>query len=338
MVTGLRKIQLRREATRGTAVVTAMDQLFGRMTLTPTLNLYMPDDEERNSLALLHRRSEVGQQAALKYEGSLTFEQVINLLAMGIQGATADAGTGLITTPTGGINTRDWTYEPTLTALMAPNSYTIQYGDNQQAYQCAFVMASELEFVYAMGEPVMVSAELFGRYPSKVSFGASPTILTLEDAISQKTKIYADTTWAGLGTTQISDTLIAATVRIPTGIGPTRYADGSLDFSGYTEQKWAAEVDLTFKHNTSGVAEYDKYAAVGGTLTFIRLETTGALIEGALNKLFRLDLALRYTEAPELFGDQDGENVVRLVGKTFQDPTAVRQFRALVRNSQTALA
>ena len=341
MTMGLRKIQIRREDTRGTPVTTAMDILLGRMTMTPSIGLYIPEDEERNSMALLHRRSEVGQESSMSYDGSVTFEQIINLLAMGIHGASADAGTGLITTPTNGVLTRDWTYEPTLIASASPNAYTVQYGDNQQAYQSSFVMARRLAFTYAMGEPLVVSADLFGQFATKVSFGGTPTELTVEDAISQKTKIYADTTWAGLGTTQISNALISASVSIPTGLVPVRYADGLLEFSGFSENKWAADVELVYKHNAAGETEYDKYTATGGTLTFIRLETTGSEIEAVTptyDKLFRLDLSLRITEPPVLFGEQDGENVIRLVGRTFHDPTADRQLRAFVRNTQTALA
>ncbi len=336
---GLRKIQIRRESTRGTPVTTAMDLLNGRLTMTPNLSLYMPEDEDRNSLALLHRRTITGQQAALRYDGSVNFEQIINFLAMALEGATDDSGTGVIGTPTAGILTRDWTFEPTLTASAVQNAFTVQYGDNQQAYQSSYVMASQLEFTYAMGEPLVVSADLFGQFPTKVSFGGTPTEVTVEDAVSQKTKLCIDTTWAGLGTTQISDTLISAVVRIPTGLAPVRYADGGLEFSSHSENKWTSEWELVYKHNTSGEDEYDDW--VDGTQRFIRLETTGSEIEQVsptYDKLFRLDGSVFYTDAPELLSEQDGENVFRLSGRTFHDPTADRQLLALVRNTQTALA
>ncbi|MCH8991278.1 MAG: hypothetical protein IIA44_05945 [Acidobacteria bacterium] len=69
-----------------------------------------------------------------------------------------------------------------------------------------------------------------------------------------------------------------------------------------------------------------------GTMVFVRLEVEGSAIE-AFNKAWRIDLAMRYTEAPEQFGEQDGENVIGLSGETFHDPTSDRQIRYLVRNS-----
>ena len=199
-------------------------------------------------------------------------------------------------------------------------------------------MISKIKW-WSLPEPVVVSADLFGKLQTKVSFGGSPTELTVEDVVSQRTKIYGDTTWSGLGSTQLSDALISATVTIPTGLGMTRYAMGSLEFSGFSESKWAADVELVFKHNAIGIAEYDKFIA--GTTQFIRLETTGSEIEDVTpvyDKLFRLDLALHYTEPPTLFDDENGENVVALTGKTFHDPTSDRQLLAFVRNKQTALA
>ena len=329
MVMGLRRIQIGQESTRGTAVAADII-LLGRLTMTPTINWYMPDDEERNSLAMLHRLTNVGQQASLSYEGSLTFQQVIHLLAMGIGALTTsqpDAG--------GSPTVYDHTFEPTLTALAAQKAYTFEYGDDQQEYESAFVVASQLEFSFAMGEVWKMSADLLARFPAKSAFTGALTAPTVEDVIGQKCKIYIDSTWAGLGTTQISSSLINASIRIPTGIVPTRYADGSLEFSDVAENKRAAEVELTFKHDTSGEAQYDNLVA--GTMVFVRLEVEGSTAEDAFNYTFRADFAMRYTEAPELFGEQDGENVISLSGKSFHDPTSGRDMRFLVRNTTASL-
>ena len=329
MVMGLRRIQIGQESTRGTPVAADII-LLGRLGMTPEITPYMPDDEERNSLAMYHRRTNVGQQAALSYEGTLTFQQVIHLLAMGIGALTTsqpDSG--------GSPTVYDHTFEPTLIALAAQKAYTFEYGDNQQEYESAFCIATQLEFSMAMLEPWTMSADILARFPSKSTFTGSLVAPTVEDVIGQKTKLYIDTSWANLGNTQVSDTMISASIRIPTGIVPTRYADGSLEFSDVAENKRAAEIDLTFKHNTSGEAEYDKFAA--GTLTFVRLEVEGSVAENSYNYTFRADFAMRYTENPELFGEQDGENVIALSGKSFHDPTSGRDMRFLVRGTTASL-
>lgn len=324
-IQALRRIQIGQESVRGTAVA-ADAILLGRLTATPTINWYKPQDEERNSLALNHRLTNVGQQNNLSYEGSLTFEQVGHFLSMGVGAlitSQPDAG--------GAPNVYDHTFEPLLNALAAPKAYTFEYGDNQQEYESAFLMAAALDFSYAIGEPWQVSADLFARFPSKSTFTGALTPPTVEDVIGQKTKVYIDSTWAGLGTTQVSSTLINAKVSGSTGLVPTRYSDGDLEFSDVAENKRAAQIELMFKHNASGIAEYDNMAA--GTMVFVRLEVEGSNIETTFNRTWRIDLAMRYTEAPEQFGDQDGENVIALVGETFHDPTADRDIRYFVRNN-----
>ena len=76
---------------------------------------------------------------------------------------------------------------------------------------------------------------------------------------------------------------------------------------------------------------------VAGTMVFVRLEVEGSTAENTYKYTFRADFAMRYTEAPELFGEQDGENVIRLSGKTFHDPTSGRDMRFLVRNTTASL-
>ena len=92
---------------------------------------------------------------------------------------------------------------------------------------------------------------------------------------------------------------------------------------------------MTFKHDTSGEGEYDNLVA--GTMVFVRLEVEGSIAEDAFRYTFRADFAMRYTEAPELFGEQDGENVIRLSGRSFHDPTSGRDMRFLIRNTTATL-
>lgn len=317
----LRRVQIGLESTRGTAVAADV-KLMGMLTMDPTQVLYMPEDEERQSLALLHRREIVAEMANMHFESSLNFEQLIHFLAMGVGNHGSQP-----TTPTNGVLTRDWLFEPSHSASNAQAAYTLEYGDDQQEYESAFVMCSQLEFTWALEESVKMSAELFGRSVTKATF-TSLSDPTIEDAVTQLTKMYVDTTWANLGTTQKASLMASATVRIPTGVGPTRYADGSLEFSNFVERKRAAEVEILMIHGADGEAEFDKYEA--GTTSFIRLQTTGTEIEAVTptyDKLFRVDLAVKYTEPPQFFQTHNGENAVRMVGRTFLDPRWRRRRR-----------
>ena len=160
----LRRVQIGLESTRGTAVAADV-KLMGMLTMDPTQVLYMPEDEERQSLALLHRREIVAEMANMHFESSLNFEQLIHFLAMGVGNHGSQP-----TTPTNGVLTRDWLFEPSHSASNAQAAYTLEYGDDQQEYESAFVMCSQLEFTWALEESVKMSAELFGRSVTKATF------------------------------------------------------------------------------------------------------------------------------------------------------------------------
>ncbi len=82
-ISALKRIQVGREATAGTKVA-ATAKLMGTLTLEELMVLHRPD-EERGSLADRHRTVLVGESVEAKFEGDLTFEQIMWWLAAGIE-------------------------------------------------------------------------------------------------------------------------------------------------------------------------------------------------------------------------------------------------------------
>jgi len=246
VTTALKRIQIGLESTRGT-LVAADTVLLGALQYTDDRAFHMPEDEERNSLALLHRQTEIAKGTTLQFTGAVTFEQILQFLSMGVKGAITP------TTPTNGVLTRDWTFLPTLTALNAPDSFTFEYGDDQQEYECGYVMAEQLELAFAMGEVGQLSANLFGKATAKSTFTGALSAPTVEDVVSQTMKFYKDTSWANLGNTEKAAILANATIRIPTGFTKVPYGDGSTEWSTHGESKRAAEVEITLRHNADVV-------------------------------------------------------------------------------------
>lgn len=341
MTTALRRMQVGLESTRGT-LVAANKRWAGALQYSDVREAHMPEDEERNSLALLHRRTELAKHTELSLTAAATYQALPDFLSMAIKGAITP------TTPTNGVKTRLWTILPSLTASNAQDSFTVEYGDDQQEYECGHVMAEQLEFAGSMGEALQMTVGMFGQGTAKATFTGGLTKfyeqtssgagLTLEDISLQDFKIYVDSTWAGLGTTQKTAVLAGLSVRIPTGLTMIRYADGSKDFSTFGEQKRGAEVELTLRHNADGEAQYDNYVA--GTLIFVRLIATGSEIEAVTptyDNQFTMDFAMRYTEAPQFFSDYNGHNTVVLTGRTFHDPTSDNDMNFVVQNEVSSL-
>jgi len=82
MGSALRKIQFGRESTAGSKVA-ATAKIMGALTMEEKLTLHRPD-EERGSLADVHRTLITGEDVDLSFEGDMTFEQVMYFLNMGM--------------------------------------------------------------------------------------------------------------------------------------------------------------------------------------------------------------------------------------------------------------
>lgn len=324
MTTAFRRIQVGLEATRGTAVA-ADKKLVGTLTMTPEVVWHRPVDE-RNSLAEFRRSIAVAQNSRLRYEADATYDQLIDILSMAVKGS--------ITPSVVEITGRIWTFTPNTTSKNVQDSYTFEYGDDVQAWESAFVIAENMELSIPLNEVVTVRADLFAKFAAKTTFTAAISDPSLTEIVANHAKIYIDGTWANLGTTQQAALLAGATIRLPTGVAPVKYADGSLDMSGVSESRTHLEIDLDLISSTAFVTEYDAYVA--GTDRAIRIELTGPIAVGATPYKLTIDCFGRYVSAPELFGDRDGENMVRLALHSHEDSSG-NHFEFAVTNLITGL-
>jgi len=329
-----RKIQIGKEVTRGTAVATNK-RIFGTLTITADKPRYDRSEEERAMLTMPQLGQPLTQQSRIRYEGAATFEQVIHWLLMGVKGGVSPTAPS-----TAAASVKLWTFLPSLTTRNAPNAYTFQYGDDIQAFRSKFGLVEELELTFPKNEEVRISANVAGHFPTTIAFTAT-TVPTLEEVVGSKTKIWIDASWAARGGTTKSNLLVNARLRLPTGFTPTRYHDGSLDFSDFAEQRRQMEVELTYISQADAVTEWKAYR--DGTLRVIRLKNTGTIISTAapsFTKYLQVDMALQYTEPPEVWsGAEDGENVIRLVGKTVLAPSSTgadRDFEIKIQNAVSA--
>ena len=331
-----RRIQIGMESIKGTAVA-ADTRLMGTLTLKPADEWHTPEDEERNSLALLHSHTKVARGIDATFEGRMTYQQILPWLLIGMKGSTSI--TLVSTGDTGAVKRR--TFERTPTAQNKPDALTLQYGDNVQAWRSAYVQAKEIQITVPMRAVATVRASLFGRQETTQAFTSGIAAPTVVDVVGTKAKVYISTAWANLGSSGdlVSNLVINAVVTIPTGVNPIWAADGSLSFSKTGEAPTALQMELTMLMSSVALAEVNKYR--DGSLRFIRIALTGDNVEAATSTgagpwpyYVYIDAAIRYTEPPQLFeGEEQGINTIRLVGRSFEDPTANKDFRVIVQEN-----
>lgn len=322
-----RRIQIGKESTRGT-LVAADKKLLGTLTATPDVTFHRPI-EERNSLAEYRRAIATNQITRMRFDGGASYDQLIYFLAMAVKGAVA--GAQQAATPA-----YLWTYTPSLTAKAVQDSFTFEYGDDTQEFECGFALIDNLELNIALGEVVNLRADMFAKLLAKSTFtGGLSDPTNFEEIVSDNLKVYIDGTYANLGTTQKSTLVSGGRVRLATGLVPVKYADGGLDFSGISEGKRHLEIELDMIVGSDFITEYDAYIA--GTERSIRLIWTGTQIDPAPHYYtLTVDAIGRYTSPPELFGDRDGENMARLTFASHEDASG-NEYSIVVKNQETAL-
>lgn len=321
-----RRTQIGLESTNGTPVV-ATKKLFGTTTMTPDTTFHRPVDD-RNSLAEFKRAIIVGQQTALRFEGDALYDDIIDFFAMALKGGVTP------TTPEG--TARLWTFIPNLDSVNAQDAFTWEYGDDSQAWESDFTMVESLELAITLNEVLRLTAEMFARDATKVSFtGLSDR--AVQEIVANDLKVWIDGTFANLGTTLKSSLVTGGSIRFPSGLTPVKYADGTLDFSAVSEGRRHMEMDLDLVMGVDAITEYDAYKA--GTDRAIRLQFTGPIVSGATSYRLEIDAIGKYMSAPELLGSRDGENIFSLTFASHEDLTATpgNEFSVKVTNKETVL-
>lgn len=325
-IKALRKIQIGREGIKGQATA-ATAALVGALTMVERPTVYRPDDE-RATLAQYSRSIKVANLAELTLEGDLTFQQVLYALHMGVLGG--------VTPVAAGTNGKEWVFTPSITASGAYDSFTIEYGDDVQAWEVEYCLARQIEISGGMGEPVKIRANLFGRKMSQCTFTSGLIPPAVEPAIATKARLYINDEDEAMGATEKSATLISWVFTINTGLIPVRYADGMLDFSAYSEQYKGVELRMTFAFNSGAEAEHLK--ADGETLRLVRIRVDGSTI--APDSQHRLDLDVCGIWLPDRWstlGERDGEDIVDVVLSAQRGMNYTKLFEVVVINAVGAL-
>lgn len=324
-LTALRKIQLGLEGTPGTAVP-ASAKLMGMMLRAPLKDreIVQPDDE-RGSLAAAHRSyAALYQWGPAALEGDVTFEDFMYLLGMAVCTYPEP------TLPGGAVSTRLHTFTPNLATPNTPDTFTLEFGDNQEQYEAEHVFATSLEISGVMDQALRFAAQIVGRQLTTTNFTAALADRVVESALAAKTSLYMDDAGGSIGSTQKQVTLIDWTWRLPAHFTVKKRQDGNLYFSSYSEVKMKPEIELLCEFNSGVATLRDKYVAE--TRQLVRLKTVGSLIEAALYKYLQIDGAYKIMEFDTL-DERDGSDIVRIRLAGEYDSTYAKLFEIAIQNT-----
>jgi hypothetical protein len=324
-IKALRKIQIGKEATAGTAV-SATAIWRGEGTLKDDRSIeFVPED-----VGLLEPtdRSYVPKLGGIVTldETPATFEQVGYLLMASISGVTT------ATTDTGGSG-KVWTFNVATTQPNNLKTFTVEGGDNQRFDDVEYAYVTEFQLSGAKGEAVMMSATLRGRQATDSEPTGSLSIPTVEEILFGKGKLYIDSTT--MGTTQKTETWLGFSLTVPSGWKEVYTGDGNLYFTkleyvGHRDNPITGEI--TLEHDATAEAEIN--AARNETLRLLRMTFQGTALQTSgtfTYKTLQISLPVKYTEVPEM-DDEDGDDVVTLPFRAVYDVAGARAASIVVVN------
>ena len=331
-VTALKKLQIGKESAFGTSVAATAVLLGTVIDAQPIQDVAFPS-EERGILAKNIRSYVQKRMATAKIDTEATYEQIMYFLA-GLKGSVA------ATTVTG-VST--WLYARNLAARNFPQFYTLEYGNDQQAYKLTSALMTSLDLSLSAGAPWKLSASYDAQDMATTTFTASLSQPVVETALGGLTKLYFNVpavspTWGSA----VASTLIDASIKLKTGNHVKHFADGQLTPSSYGEDELEGSFDLTFEFNTAGVAERAAFDALAGGVTttrLIRLASAGSNIPASTPttaKSFTLDFAGVYNKVEPL-GNRDGNQIIKISGMIVYDPTWAKDILATVVNGVPTL-
>jgi hypothetical protein len=288
-----RQVQVGVETTPGTPV--AANKLLPSMsiTLSPEIdNKSYPSQGFKISTANKIIHFDGG--AALS--GPLNYSEIIYLLNTLV--------TGVITTPVGGTLSRKHKFSPTAIGTDAFKTLTIQEGDTTAAVQMAYSLLTDFG-VTVNDSGADVTGTLIGYAPTNVTLTSSPTTIAQLPIGPREIDIYIDPTFGAIGTTKVSDAL---SYNFSIGNKQVKKRVLNTTYQSFKESIEAVptlQAGFVTEHNLQSRNLFAGVTPSSNPVQYVRLKSTGPIIEGAIPYSLQLDVAAQVID----MNQQDVESV-----------------------------
>lgn len=327
----LRKTQYGIESVKGT-LVAATKVLVGSGRLSEEQDFYRspwPSGYRANvgGAGVVTRRGTM-----LEWETDLSAEQVLIPLLTGIKGGI---------TATGEDGDKTWAFAPEITTgIQTVDTLTIEHIEsdgsaNHYASEAGYFLTQSFRIEWAAQEAAKLRWTMFGRARQDTTPTSALTALAgIEPLVGALSSHYLDTTWAGLGGTQLSGIVRSGSIEVTTGLGPDYKSDGRADrdFAKHRVGILSATQQLVLELDATGAARIANWRA--NDILFIRNKFTGSVIDN-LARAVQVDGAWRFSGNPSF--SEDEQNVLVTIDiESVLDPTSSKTLEFTAINALTA--
>lgn len=226
-----------------------------------------------------------------------------------------------------------WTMTPSLIAANAPDTITLEAGDDVQAYEVEHVMFERYRIAGeiaqdGVGGPVTIEADFFGRQWTAATFTAALSLPTTEIMSAKVTQFFLDTAWSGVGGTEKTGLLRAFDVEILTGVHPKFHGSANRYFSTYGESYIDVMAALTFEGNADADAIWDAFNS--RALAVARLKMSGGQIGTGVNHSLTLDIGGTWENVIPIASEDRGDNLHTALLHGKYDATGAKMLQVAV--------
>lgn len=330
-----RKLQIGKQSSFGT-LVAATSQVLGEWSVREISDRYRSSYPRGYNANVGAAGVDVMKGVELDVQGELSAEELIWCLQAGVKGGVTPTG------PTDSAYT--WTYTPQLTAAPTNEYYTFEQVEsdgstNHIAREFGDAVLNELEISASGNENVSMRHSWFARASqASTPTSAQVAIASQVPLVSNLAKVYLDTSYAGMGGTQLTTVVRSLTWKYKSPFEPKYTLDGrsDLDLTGYHfHAGFKATLDITAEIDaTLATALITAWRA--NSLRYIRMEFTGAVIgAGSTARSIKIDGAYRFVGEPQY---DDDSRTVAVSLESVYDATGGKTLEFVVVNGLSAVA
>lgn len=332
----LTKVQWGLEGTRGTAVPADTILLVGEHPpiLPDSTPTFIEDDVNvRAESVRAPRVDNLLVRDSLNVENAY-FQLMPIFFSMGIKGNITPVE------QTSGEADWLWTFTPSMTALNAPDTGTMELGDDEEQYEVEYMMLEGIRMAGTISQDqgpsvFNVEARYFGRQHTIAAFTGALTIPTTENINAKLVRFFQDTTFAGLGGTEKTGLLRNFEIDIITGNHPKFHGGANKFFDTHGEGLFRVMIRLTLEGNSDADTIYDQFKAI--TQTFLQFDVSGGQIGAGDNHQLIFGVGGYWESVTPLGENSGGNNLHSAIFRGTYDPTGAQIFALTVKTDVAAI-
>lgn len=310
------KVQYGKESTRGTAVA-ATQMWIGQMQpirtdrkpVYPKEHFGVRADAFRS---VIHQRL---YQNTLSTEHG-AFQHLPLLFGCGLKGGVTAAE------QTTGQGDYLWDFTPSMTAANNPDAFTLEFGDDTQAYEAEYCMVESIRISGQVAQgadsaAVRIEASVFGRQITPTTFTGALSPRTLEPMNAKLARLYLDSAWGSVGGTELSNLLRSFDIEILTGVHPKFAGSSAQYFNRHAEGVLAVMGTFTIEGGSEADAIFDDHLA--NEFSVGRLSIGGSQIGTGDSHALNIDLGGTFEDVSPVASADRGDNLATFVLRGFAD-------------------